>query len=371
MLEQIDKLLEKVNDFLTAPFRKIFPMRTETLIFFTYQMAVMMNVGIGLYVAVEIIKEQTDDKTLKEVAGYIRADILRGVKLSEALSRHPAVFSDFYINTIKAGEKGGALIQSMFRLAETLERDYNFSRKIKSVMIYPFIVFFATLIISFLVLTHVFPKFRFVFDVMKVPLPALTRLFFLISALFANFFFFVFFAALIWIIYTAIKVKLKNPFFKYRVDLLKTFFPVFGAIYRKIVLVRISQALATLIKAGVHILPALELAGKSCYNEVYNNSLLSIRDNVKSGKELAPSFAEEGRIYPSFFVHMFAVAEESGKIDSLLPRVALIMQEEVEYALNNLANILGPVLIAVTGIVVCIAVLAVYLPLNAFISQAI
>lgn len=359
--------LEKAEKILG----KIIPLRTESLIFFTFQLATMTNVGIPLYRAIDAIEKQAENKTLKTAFSQIKADVLMGRSLSEALSRHPHIFSDFYLNTVKAGEASGTLSQSMLKLAEMMERNHAFSRKIKSIMTYPVLVFAFMLIISFVVFSYVFPKFGVVFKSMNIPLPLITRAFFFINTLFTNFFSFIFLAILGWIAVFIIKRQLTNPLFRYQVDLFKITLPIYGATYRKIVLVRICEIIATLIRAGVHLLPALELAGKSSNSEVYNDSLKTIRENVKEGKDLASAFREEGKIYPPFFIHMLTVAEEAGKIDIILPKAASLMQEEVEYTLGNIANLLGPVLIAATGFSVLIAVLAIYIPLNNFISRMI
>jgi type IV pilus assembly protein PilC len=334
--------------------------KLKDLAVFSRQFATMINSGLSLLRALTILGEQTGNKRLAEIVTQVRAEVEKGSSLSAAMAKHPRAFNRLYVSMVRAGEVGGFLDQVLVKVAETFEKEVELRGKIRSAMTYPVVVFVMVLLIVGGMLIFIVPTFKNLYTSLGGTLPLPTRLLIGVSDAMKRFFPLVLLAVIGLVI--AYRRWRATPAGRYRLDQFKLKVKVFGPLFHKSALSRFSRTLATLIRAGVPILQALEIVADTVNNGVISRAIHDVQDSVREGESLATPLAKHPT-FPAMVVQMMAVGEETGALDTMLSKVADFYDQEVEAAVASLTSLIEPLLIAVMGAAVGGMVIALYMPL--------
>lgn len=333
--------------------------KLDEIVIFSRQLATMVDSGIPLVQGLDILCEQIEKPHFKNVILKVRDDIETGSSLSDALSKHPAVFSPLYINMVKAGESSGALDDILDRLATYLEKVNMLQRKVKSSLIYPAVVVTMAVLITLVMLIKVIPTFKGIFAMLGGTLPLPTRILILISDTIRQMFLYV--ASGVAVCVFALRRYIKTPQGKYVCDTLMLRMPVLGQLFRKVAVAKFTRTLATLVKSGVPILMSLEIVGKTSGNSVIERAVDGVRTGIKEGENIAGPLAKSGA-FPPMVVRMINVGEETGQLEKMLSKIADFYDDQVDSAVSGLTSLIEPLIIAFLGIVIGGIVIAMFLP---------
>src|SRR5215212_9230966 len=336
--------------------------KLSDLVVFSRQLATLVNAGLPIVRSLYILSEQTENKQLKDVVAQVRKDVEAGLSLSEALEKHPEVFSRLYVEMVKAGEIGGMLDGVLLRLADQLERDQELRRKVKSAMAYPTIVLaFATLAASFM-LIFIVPVFATMFEDLGGTLPLPTRICMAISNILASIWGVFVYAGMALAVVMFLRWKKTEQGRKVWGRAVLRIPAKIGDVVRKVALARFARTLATLSAAGVPILQSIEITATSSGNWVVEKALLKSRDAVREGIPLYKPLEGEP-VFPPMVTRMIAVGEETGDVDGMLTKIAEFYESEVDAAVKALTSIIEPIMIVVVGAIVGGIVISMYLPM--------
>lgn len=332
----------------------------KDLVIFSRQLATLIEAKISLLEAIRTLHKQTNNALFKEKIFEIANDIEGGRSFSYALAKHPKVFSEFYINLIKAGEVSGNLQESLLYLAEHVEKQYDLENKIKGAMYYPAFILMAFFVVGMIVMVYVIPQLTAIIEETGQELPITTKILIASSHLLKYYGWILIVLGVTMGIGT--KRYVDTPEGKMNWDKMKLKLPVMGELFRKIALVRFSENLSTLIKGGVPIVRSLQITGSVIGNEVFKNLIFKTAEKVKSGNSIAKTLGESPEI-PLIVIQMISIGERSGKLDSILDNIARFYTREVNNVVDNLSTLIEPVLIVMMGIGVGIMVSAILLPI--------
>ena len=327
---------------------------------FSRQFATMINSGLSLLRALNILAEQTDNARLAKTIADVRTDVEKGISLSAALAKHPKVFKRLYVAMIRAGEIGGVLDSVLLRLAENLEKDVALKQKIKSAMTYPTVVFCLVILIMVGMLIFVVPTFKNLYRDLGGSLPLPTKVLISLSDRAKQFWYIL--AALMIGSWVGLRRWVNTEKGRGTWDAMKLRVPVFGQLVHKSALSRFSRTLSVLMRSGVPILQSLEIVRETVNNTVVSNAVQDVAASVKEGESIAKPL-ERHDIFPPMVVQMIAVGEETGALDTMLAKIADFYDQEVEATVEALTSLIEPVLIAVMGVVVGGMVVALYMPM--------
>ena len=327
---------------------------------FSRQFAVMIDSGLSLLRALYVLEEQTENKNLGRVIGEVRQDVEKGSSLSQALGRHPKVFSRLYISMVKAGETGGALDRVLVELADTIEKQVELRQKIKSAMTYPVAVLALVILILVAMLIFIVPTFKTLYDDLGGTLPLPTRVLLAVSSIMVKALPVVILAVVGFVF--AFKRWIESDKGRRAWDRFKLRVPVFGKLVRLIALTRFSKTLAALLHSGVPILESLEITSDTVGNTVVAAAVKDVQEGVKQGEPIAKRL-ENHPVFPAMVVQMLAVGEETGAVDTMLEKVGDFYEREVEATVEALTSLLEPLLICVLGGAVGAMVVSLYMPM--------
>jgi type IV pilus assembly protein PilC len=327
---------------------------------FSRQFATMINSGLSLLRSLNILAEQTESKPLAEVVNQVRLDVEKGSSLSQALSKHPKAFPRLYVSMVKAGEVGGALDSVLLRLAETIEKQVELRRKVKSAMTYPVVVAALVLVIVTAMLLFVIPMFQNIYKELGGTLPAPTQFLITISNVCRKFWWAIFVVE----IGAAIGFRrwINSDEGRKAWDAIKLKVPVFGKLVRKTALARFSRTLSALVRSGVPILESLDIVADTAGNHVVAEAVRDTQRAVKQGEPLSRRL-EDHEVFPPMVVQMMAVGEETGALDEMLDKIADFYDSEVEATVDALTSLIEPLLIVVMGVCVGGMIISLYLPM--------
>jgi type IV pilus assembly protein PilC len=333
------------------------------LVLFTRQLATMIDAGLPLVSALTALYEQCDPKKqmgLHTVIGEISAKVQEGASFNEAVSKHPKIFNRLYIAMVKAGESGGLLAEILDRLASFLESNSRLFKKVKSAMTYPVIVICIAFGITTFLIVKIVPIFGKIFADFGAKLPAPTQFlidlsdfingnwYFIVPGLAGTFF--------------GIRHFANTPAGTELWDKWKLKLPVFGPLVHKICMTRFARTFAQLIRSGVPILEVMEIVGETSGNILVSRAIKSVSADVEKGEHLTGAMAKQ-KIFPPMLVRMVGAGEATGKIDTMLEKMADFWDEEIEAMLNALTSLIEPILIVFLGIVVGGIVISMFLPI--------
>ena len=349
-------------------FSKMKKVNEQALTVFSRQFATMINAGLAMVRCLDILSEQTDDKKLQQVLIQVRRDVEGGSTLSNALHKHPQVFSTLYTSMVKAGEMGGVLDEVLERLAGFMEKDFSLKKKVKSALTYPVVILVMAMGIVFFLVTYILPTFVTLFEGMSLKLPLPTQILIVVTKGARNPMVFIpcFFLAVG--LAFVINQYGKTPGGKKQFDMLKLNVPIFGMLNRKVSISRFCRTLGTLLSSGVPIMQALEIVGKASGNEIIAITVTKVRESIREGESIASPLGASG-MFPPMVTQMVAVGEETGNLDAMLSKIADFYDTEVEYMLASLTSMLEPIMIVGMGGVVGFIVISVFLPLYQLIGN--
>ena len=324
------------------------------------QFATMINSGLSLIRALNILSEQTESKKLAEILGEVRNEVETGKSLSEAMGGFPEVFPPLMVNMIKAGEVGGFLDQVLLQIAANYEAEVHLRGKIKAAMTYPVVVFIIAIIAVIGMLLFIVPVFAKMFITLGGELPAPTRMLIFLSEVLKKGFP-VFIVAAIAGAVTWGKVKRKEQVRNF-VDPLKLRLPVFGTLFQKIALSRFTRNFGTMLHAGVPILQSLDIVADTSGNIVIANAVRDVQESVRNGESLTAPLAQHS-VFPAMVVQMMAVGEDTGALDSMLHKISEFYDQDVEATTESLTALIEPLMIAFLGGVIGAMIIAMYMPI--------
>ena len=327
---------------------------------FSRQFATMINSGLSLLRALNILEEQTESKGLAAILREVRIDVEKGSSLSQAMARHPKAFNRLYVAMVRAGETGGVLDSVLLQLSDTIEKQVELKRKIKAAMTYPVAVLGLVLMIVTIMLLFVVPTFKGIYTDLGGTLPLPTRILLNISNILKSWFLVVF-AIEVGAVF-AFKRWIQTEHGRGIWDAFKLRMPVFGGLVHKTALTRFARTLASLMRAGVPILESLEITSETVGNTVVSNVVKDVQEGVKQGEPIAKRLAEH-KVFPPMVTQMLAVGEETGAVDTMLDKVGEFYEQEVEATVNALTSLLEPLLIMILGGAVGGMVVALYMPM--------
>ena len=333
---------------------------------FSRQFATMINSGLTLLRALAILSDQTTNQELARIVGEVRNDVEKGVGLSVAMARHPKAFSRLYVAMVRSGEMGGSLDAVLSRLAMTIEKQVELRRKVKSAMTYPIVVGVIVVLILLAMLIFVVPMFKGMYAELDSKLPAPTLVLLAVSTILKKFFPLVILGAGLGV--WAGRRWIRTPAGRRSMDAFKLRAPVFGQLAHKTALARFSRSLASLVRAGVPILDALEIVSETAGNVIIADAVTDTQAAVKSGESLAKPL-EAHPVFPPMVVQMIAVGEETGALDEMLEKIADFYEAEVEATVEALTSLIEPLLIVVMGVTVGGMVVALYMPMFGIIGK--
>lgn len=327
---------------------------------FSRQFATMISSGLSLIRALHILNEQTENKQLASVVNDVRLDVEKGASLSQALSRHPKVFTRLYVSMVRAGETGGVLDSVLVQLAAILEKQVELKRKIKSAMTYPVAVLCLVLLIVTAMLVFVVPTFETLYADLGGELPLPTRILLTVSRFATKWMPLILIAEVGFVF--GFRKWIASDRGRAVWDSFKLKVPIFGKLVHKTCLTRFSRTFAVLLRSGVPILEALEITSETVNNRVMASAIREVQDAVKRGESVAAPLASHA-VFPPMVVQMLAVGEETGQVDSMLEKVADFYDQEIEATVDALTSLLEPLLIVVMGGAVGGMVVALYMPM--------
>ena len=347
-----------VGDVL-ARFKKVKP---DDLTIATRQLSTMVSSGMSLLRALYVIEEQTESDKLREAFVAVRKDVEAGLSFSDALRRHPDIFNDLYVAMVAAGESGGILESTLIRVADQLEKDAALRRQIKAAMVYPMMIGGFAVVVLIALVAFLVPVFEKVFQDFGGELPLITKITVAMSHMVTG----------RWYVLIGVTGLLIFGFRKWKSseagkvqwDTLKLKFPMkIGDIVQKVALARFSRTFAGLIAAGVPMLEAIDITGRTSGNKVIENAMEGVRDSVKRGGSLTAPMRDVPEAFPVMVTQMMGVGEETGALEGMLTKVADFYEDQVAAAVKALTSILEPLMIIVIGAIVGFIVIAMYMPM--------
>ena len=340
--------------------------KDKDIVVFTRQFATMIDAGLPLVQALDILSTQVENKTLAKALIVIKSDVESGSTYADALRKHPKVFTDLYANMVAAGESGGILDTILNRLANYIEKAMKLKKKVKGAMIYPMVVSTIAIGVIAVIMVFVVPTFAKMFATFGGKLPAPTQLVMSMSH---------FIAGLGGLIVLILLVAASVAFVQIRktekgralTDAAFLKLPIFGILLRKVAVAKFTRTLGTLISSGVPILDGLEITAKTAGNKVIEYAVMEIRQAVSEGKTIAEPLMKSG-VFPPMVTHMISVGESTGALDAMLSKIADFYDDEVDNAVSNLTSMMEPMLMVFLGGAVGFIVIAMYLPIFKLIT---
>jgi type IV pilus assembly protein PilC len=335
--------------------------KASELAVFSRQLSTMISSGMSILRALYVLEEQTESKFLKETIVQVRKDVEAGLSLSDAMARHPKVFNPLFVAMTQAGEAGGVLESSLQRVASQLEKDASLKRQIRSAMIYPVMVIVFAVGIMMALCAFLIPVFVGVFKEFGGELPAITKVSLFASHMVTGYWWAMFGGTAV-VVVAFIKWK-SSTWGRKQWDHVRLHVPMkIGTIVQEVAVARWSRTLASLTAAGVPLLLALEITGKTGGNVAIEDAMDGVIASVKRGGTIAAPLAQ-APIFPTMVTHMVGVGEETGALDAMLDKVAEFYEDRVEASVKALTSILEPIMIIMIGSIVGFIVISMYLPL--------
>ena len=363
LAERLDELPASGEEGVRTAFKKV---KSKTLQIFSRQFATMIEAGLNVVSSLVILEEQTDDAYFSLVVKELRADVEGGLLLSQAMARHPKIFSRLYVSMVEAGEAAGILDQVLDRVAFQIEKDTQIKRRVKGAMMYPtMVLIFATLVLCGLLMFLV-PVFVKIFGQLGGKLPTLTQYVVGASNVLRSDWYIIFPVVLLGI-YGIRRFKRTDPGRRLW-DRTKLKIPMrIGETVLKVTMARFSRTLSTLVAAGVDIIKALEITGQTAGNWVVEDALAGVRAKVHQGIPIAQPLIEND-VFPPMVSQMVKIGEETGELEKMLSKIADFYEDEVDSSIQTLTSIIEPLMMIMVGAMVGVIVISMYLPMFKMLS---
>jgi type IV pilus assembly protein PilC len=333
---------------------------TKDILVFTRQFSVMIDAGLPLVQALDILGTQMDNPAFKKVLMAVKSRVEAGSTFADALGEHPKVFDELFVQLVRAGEIGGILDTILQRLGAYIEKNEKLARRVKGAMVYPSIVLVVAVGVTVVLLAFVTPTFEKMFKDFGGAMPAPTQFLINLShGLNDNWYIFLGVPTAFVI---AFKLFVRNPRGRELWDAFTLKTPLFGPLVRKVAVARFTRTLGTMLSSGVPILDALQIVAKSAGNKVIEKSILFVRAKISEGKNMASPLADT-KVFPPMVVQMIGVGEATGAMDQMLSKIADFYDDEVDVAVSALTSMIEPLMMVFLGGVVGGFLVAMYLPI--------
>jgi len=342
--------LAAFNVNLGELFSRLKPIGLVDKMFFARNLAVMIGAGLSLTKSLEVLAQESPHPRFRKIVHNVNEGVLKGKSLAESLRAHEQVFGELFINMVEVGETAGKLTLVLTILAKQMKKDHTLRRRVKGAMFYPAIIMIALLGIGALMMIYVVPTLSQTIRELGVEIPWTTQLIITISDLMINYSHWVLIGAiaLLFFFWRALKTKRGKKIF----DRIILKFPIFGSLVQKFNIARFCRILSYLIVAGVPIVRSLEITAGVLSNTLFRSAIQEAAGEIQKGKQLNQILTSHASIFPPLVLQMISVGEETGKISSMLLRLALFFEEDVDSTTRNLSTIIEPILMIVIGIVV-------------------
>jgi len=330
------------------------------LVIFTRQLATMIDAGIAIVQSLQALADQTPNKVMRDTIRDVCTRVEGGESFSEALTRHPKAFNRLYVAMVGAGEKGGLLSEILARLATYQENTERLRKKVKTALMYPTVVSVVAIVITVFLLVRVIPTFKEVYSGFGAKLPGPTEVLITISEIVQHYLIYLIIltGGAVWGWLYFLKTKPGREFW----DTQRIKLPIFGAIAHKICLARFTRTLSSLVRSGVPILEVLQIVSQTVGNVVMEKAIKAAALDIERGEGISAALAKYP-VFPSMVVRMLSAGEQTGKIDTMLERVADFLDEEIDTTLSGLMSLLEPLLIVFLGVVIGGMVVCMFLPI--------
>jgi type IV pilus assembly protein PilC len=363
---QIKKIQEQTKLLLFL--HKLQKVNQDSIAIFTRQFAAMIKAGLPIMRCLDLLSRKGDNLRLEDVILLVREHVKAGNSLSQALARYPDVFNPVYLELIKAGELSGDMGDILERMANYLEKDAFIRKRLRSALTYPIVVFSFCVLIAFLLVIYIFPKFISLFRGFHVPTPLPTQILMFTVNLAKNPFFILIIIGILGVLAFLLSQYLRTAVGRRHYHQWLLFMPIFGDLNKKVAASRFCRTLSTLIAAGVPLMQSLDIVGRVTGNEVLNEAVDQARQAVKYGSTISAPL-EESKIFPSLAVSMLQVGEQTGELPKMLKKVADFYDAEIELTLIRFTKLLEPILIAAMGLIVGFVVISIFLPIYSLIGH--
>lgn len=350
----IDSFSKKYLPFLNK-------IKKGELAMFSRQMAILIEAKVSLVQALRAIVEQHENLVFREIIYDIASSVEAGMPFSSALGRYPEAFSTFYINLIKSGESSGDLEGMFVYLADHLEKDSELESKVKGALIYPSVIVFVFGIVGIVFMVYIVPKITAMFKDTGKELPFITKILIAFSDAMINY----------WLVIVLVVVGifwLVVYWFKYQDgeevwDGIKLKLPIFGSLFKKMYIAQFAENLSTLISGSIAIIDALRTSANVIDNIVYRKIIMAASEKVKTGETISSVLKDHEDLIPPMVVTMIRIGEKTGKLDTVLKKIAYFYSREVDNVTDNISSLIEPIIILVLGVSAAILVAAILLPI--------
>lgn len=353
------KVKKKPKDLFAGMGQK--PITSKDISIFSRQLSTMMAAGIPLVQSFEIIGKGHEKPAMQDMLMSIKADIEGGSTLTESLAKYPLHFDELFCNLVEAGEHAGILEELLNKIATYKEKTESLKAKIKKALTYPISVLVVAVIVTAILLVFVVPQFESLFNGFGADLPAFTQMVVRLSRFMQESWWLVFGIIGI-VVYSLMFIKRRSRKFNHFLDRAILKVPVVGDIMNKAAIARYARTLSTMSAAGVPLVEALESVSGATGNIVYANAVLQMREQVATGLQLQQAM-KNTELFPHMVVQMVAIGEEAGSVETMLGKVADFYEEEVDNAVDSLASLIEPLIMAILGVLVGGLIIAMYLPI--------
>ena len=339
--------------------------KTREMVILTRQFATMINAGLPLVKALQILTAQASNPTIQTAIEKVVHDVESGDTLAHALKEHPKLFTPLYVNMVAAGETGGILDTILLRLATFLEKADALRRKVKGAMIYPAVVFSVAALAIAILLLFVIPTFEAMFASFNQELPLPTRIVIGLSRFLQGYWLWLLIGGAVAGVLFRRWIATSSGRLLFDRMLLRA--PLLGPLIRKSAIARFTRTLSTLLSSGVSILEGMEITARTAGNRVIHDAVIESRASIAGGKSISEPLQQSG-VFPPMVTQMINVGEETGDLDGMLGKIADFYEDEVDVAVESLLKALEPVMIVVLGTIVGGMIIAMYLPIFGMVS---
>ncbi|MBT6691125.1 type II secretion system F family protein [Candidatus Parcubacteria bacterium] len=332
----------------------------KDLVIFSRQLSVMISATVPIVQALKILSQQTPNPVFIEKIVEMSNDVDGGMKLSSALAKHPKIFSHFFVAMVKSGETSGKLDEILGYLADQMEKDYDLISRIKGAMIYPIFVISGMVVVGFLMMTFVVPKMTKMLEETGAELPLLTQILINVSGFMADYWWLIIIGFIGFVV--LFKAWTGSKAGKLTWDAAKIRMPIFGVLFKKVYIVRMTRGLSTLIRGGVPIASALKITAEVVDNRAYHKLIMDTVHEVEGGNSIAVLFVKS-KLVPKMLSQMMVIGERTGKLDTVLDRLGSFYSREIDNLVGGLTALIEPLILVIMGVGVAGMVAAIMLPM--------
>ncbi|MDP8258575.1 MAG: type II secretion system F family protein [Candidatus Aadella gelida] len=344
---------------------KKYKVNIDEVVVFTERLSSMIDAGLPIIKCLYTIRTQEENEDLKRIIYSMCLDLEGGLQLSEALSKYPTIFSDFYVNLVRAGETGGILDEVLERIATYLSKQQYIKREIKKAFAYPTIVLAAAILIVGFLTIFIVPVFADIYRKMGVTLPLPTIILVSISNIVGKYWLLLLVLSIVSA--GALKAMYKKPAVRRAIDMMKLNAPIFGTLNRQIAVSRVVRTLAALTTSGIPIMKGLDVVKDISGNIVFADLMDNIKESVREGNMISDTL-EESNLFPPMVIQMISAGEVSGALEKMLNKSADFLDRDINYTIGKLVTRLEPALTTMLAFVIGFIAMAIYLPMFDVVS---